>query len=537
MKDYLERFSKRMEFVAVVDSIVGRVNKNQEIERQFSDGELDNILMSVLVFIMETTLTEEQDCTIGAITDFLADILPVYGKQMSLAELEDLSRYLVKDLLQNKGEARAFPVMDYFGGRMEFPVWLITDKLDANNQILYELTKQGFDFLFRTKEVDDELGFEIEAVRLRMLINKKNYKKAMSQSRYILAMLKEKRNELRQFEQQLRYDIFSVSAERYDAVTSDMHIMLSEEKEIMQDIERMLDQARKHLVEESRSFVSPDEKSLAARREIFFISENVQRALAMQRELLIKCDNLRRLYDSLLLDSLLFHQIGRFDLEEHILERLENAAFADAADLNELCDDLLAPLFLPDLKRSLNLNLMYERQAKSKDIESGGIIGEDETLDDAGRLERVRLRNDAHILVIELLLEYAKTRATFLFSDFWEYIKRHRHIEKMTAERLVFLDMLKLYEIREIDLVKWREESIGPLDCVGEFDLDYCLTYCFEKDKTLFEIERMIIDRTGEFFSCQADPENSEGRVVLDNLRFEVSLNETNGKNTNQAFI
>jgi len=134
MHDYLEKFSKRMEFVAAADSIVARRNKTQDIERQFQPEELDNIIMSVLVFIMETTLTEEQDCTIDAITDFLSEILPTYGKHMGAADLGELSRYLVKDILQNKGEPLNYPIADYPGRITDFPVRLVADKLSNDTK-------------------------------------------------------------------------------------------------------------------------------------------------------------------------------------------------------------------------------------------------------------------------------------------------------------------------------------------------------------------------------------------------------------------
>jgi hypothetical protein len=528
MKDYLERFEKRMELVAVADSIVGRANKNQEIEHMFAAGELDNILMSVLVFIMETTLTEEQDCTIEAITEFVSDILPAYGKRADAGECGKLTRYLIKDILQNKGETLVSPVMDYSGGMRGFSVRLIADRLGDGNQVLYELTKQGFDFLFRTKEVDDELGFEIEAIRLKMLISKKNYKKAMAQSRYILVMLSEKRNELRQFEQQLNNDIYSVSGEQYDEAVRNVYAMLAEERAVMRDIEKMLSLAQARLDEERGLYTALDEKSKAAQREVVYITENVRRALGMQNELLIKCEKLRKLYLSLLEDALLSHQTKRFNLEEQILRRMERLAFRDAAPLDKLSAGLLSPLFLPDIRKTLNLSLAYERQRKLKEYDNAGIVDAEAQTDDGGKMERIIARNNAHVCVIRLLTDYAKTRAAFRFGDFWEHIQTHGRMAEITAERLLFLDMLKLYEIHEIDLEKWRREAPPSLDCMGEFDLDYCLARCADTDDTLFSIKRLLIEKAEGRITCKT---NGNERIYMDDLLFEVVLNEADGEN------
>lgn len=521
MKEYLERFSKRMEFVAAADSIVGRTNRNQDIERLFSDGELDNILMSVLVFIMETTLTEDQDCTIDAITDFLTDILPSYGKHMLNDERETLARYFVKDILQNKGEMRNVKIMDYSGNMNNYQVRLVADKLGDNNVILYELTKQGFDFLFRTKEVDDELGFEIETIRLRMLINKKNYKKAISQSKYILTMLVEKRNELRQFEQQMRHDIFSVSGAQYDAVVSAVDAMLKEEYGEMRDIEHLLEQAQARLDEEGRLDVSSNEKTMTARREIVNITDNVRRALNMQQELLTKCENLRKMYLSLLNDSLLYQKVKRYDIEEQILRRMESISFNNIYSLTNFRAGLLVPLFLPDMKRTLNLSMLYDRQVRLRENDIEDIVDEDETEDNRWALERIQARNAAHVKVIRLLLEYGRNCTSFMFHNFWEHIKTHKDFAELTDERLVFLDMLKLYELRDINIEQWRKDDFHTSDCMGEFDLNYCLTCCKDNNQELFGIERIMVERTDERVICKV---NTEEVISINDLCFIVSV-------------
>lgn len=84
MLEYLEGFEKRMGFAAVVDSIVNRKNRNNEIEDWFEGEELDNMFFSLLVYIMEQTLNENDDCTIENMAGFLEDTLPMYGKAFSL---------------------------------------------------------------------------------------------------------------------------------------------------------------------------------------------------------------------------------------------------------------------------------------------------------------------------------------------------------------------------------------------------------------------------------------------------------------------
>jgi len=91
------------------------------------------------------------------------------------------------------------------------------------------------------------------------------------------------------------------------------------------------------------------------------------------------------------------------------------------------------------------------------------------------------------------------------------------------------LDILKLYEIREIDFIKWRDEGIHSQDCLGEFDLDYCLTHCIERDKAPYAIERMIVDKTAGCVICEI---NHGEHIVIDDLLFEVYLYEADSANS-----
>ena len=170
MIPYLDGFSKRMELVACMASVMHR-RHTREIEAWFEGSELDNILFSVLIHIMERTLTDESKCTLDDIETFLAEILPLYQRWLTPDQLRELTRYIIKDVLQNKGEPFTFGVMDYADGKMKTQsVRLIKDLVDEESEICYVLEKQGFDMLFRSKEVDDELGFQMEEIRLDKLI-------------------------------------------------------------------------------------------------------------------------------------------------------------------------------------------------------------------------------------------------------------------------------------------------------------------------------------------------------------------------------
>jgi len=63
MYEFLEGFHQRMQLIGVVDALINRRNKKQELENPVGDKEFENLIFSVLVFIMDKTLTEEEECT------------------------------------------------------------------------------------------------------------------------------------------------------------------------------------------------------------------------------------------------------------------------------------------------------------------------------------------------------------------------------------------------------------------------------------------------------------------------------------------
>jgi len=287
MLEILEGFSKRMEFIAIVDSITNRRNTSMQIEALFPDNKMENLILSILIYIMETTLTEEEECTIENITVFVKNILPQYTRNS--VDVKELVRYIVKDILQNKGQNRQYEIAEYdTEGFKSLQIRLISDKLNSEDKVVYELTKQGYNFLFRTKEVDDELGFKIEEVKLKMLIHKKNYKKAISTSKNLIAMLRDKQIQLGQFEDSLRNNINSISGEMYDDLVNKMYNLLEEEYDEMEKIEALINESLKRIEEEEKIALSVDERTQTAKKEIYQISRNVRIALNMQINLLTR---------------------------------------------------------------------------------------------------------------------------------------------------------------------------------------------------------------------------------------------------------
>ena len=525
MLEILEGFPKRMEFIAIVDSITNRKNKSEKIENLFSENQMENLILSTLVYIMETTLTEEEECTIENITTFIKEIVPLYTKKH--IDVKELTRYIIKDILQNKGQNRYYEITDYSENKtIKIPIRLIADKLNEEEKVIYELTKQGYNFLFRTKEVDDELGFKIEEVKLKMLIHKKNYKKAVSTSRELIRMLKNKKIELNQFENNLRNNINSITGETYDNLVNNMYQLLEEEYEEMEQIETLINESMDRIKEEEQMVGNLDEKTKNAKKEIYNISKNIKTALNMQIELLTLCKKTKKLYMDTLKESMEYSIVKTYNFKEEILENLEKAKFEN---ILEIYAKLLRPLFMPKIKKTLNLNTIYDTQTKINKEEQEEYSVEQEIL--AKQIEteeRIKRRNEAHIEVIKTLFKYASEHIEgFDFKQYFNSLQTNKLKENMLEEKLIAMQMLKLYDLEEIDIKEWeKEENTEQIESNGEFDLAYCLKNISYYEPSFYGISKIKIEKTEENFEFEIEKEENIEKVEMTNFIFKVEKRE-----------
>lgn len=531
MYDFLERFQNRMEFCAIIDSIVNRKNKNTGIEAMFEAHELDNLIVSVLVFIMESTLSEDKICTLKEINEFITKILPMYNKSFSYERTEELTRYVVKDILMNKGEKRVYGIMNYEEEHIaETSIRLISDSIDENDEIKYTLTEQGYNFLFRTKEIDDELGFKIEEIRLKLLIVKKNYKKAVSQSRELIQMLKNKANQLTQFEHRLNSNIKQVSSVEYSTLINEIYSMLDQEHSDMQEIRNMIQTARERLIEEESNGIIPDEKTIAAKKEIITLEKNIDTALDLQRSLITQSENIRLHYRETLQNAIKFMHKKTFDFEKEILTPLEKVHINDV----KLLDNLLKPLMKIQMKKTFNVSLLYDYQKLNESGDEPTNIDDDFESDDNELIEKQHVSRQYELLINELFLYAANHAPRFCLSDFIEHLRANDTLRPLVSEKRTYLALLKIYEFGEIDISEWvaSGEEIF-VDASGEFDLAYCL-FCFRAANSGFNgIEKLTVHRLDEILEI-AEPMSSDPvpvfSVKINNMEFEVKKVENSSE-------
>jgi len=511
MFDYLEAFEKRMEFVAVVESIVNRKNKNQEIESWFEENELDNLFFTLLVYIMEQTLSENDNCTMDNMTSFLEEILPSYQKQLSFDKVKSLTEYMVKDILQNRGTIKTYNAMQYSDRMKPIKVRLISDNMTEDNKIIYQLTDQGYDFLFRTKEVDKELDFKLEQLKLRELLKRKNYKHAVAQSKDLISMLRQKKKELEDFIYRVRQNIHEIDKNEYEKILRETYSLIDEEYEGMQDIKASveLDETRIRHEKDENGYL--DETMKKALNSLFEIKRNIQIVIAEQRNLIGRRFSMNQVYEETIQNSFYASIVKRYDFEKEILEPFTKIKGKSIPYLWQL----LGPLTLPNMRKALNLKLLYQRQGKLRENAQEDWTLTEEELSESTTLEEIKYKNSINYRIIERLFRYAgKKKAEFTFSEFYHYIEsKTDRMQAYTEDKRIFLIIFKLYEYKEINTGEWLNRSKEELisDANGEFDLAWSLYHLQQAYPQFFGIRRMTFDR-------------------LENQEFNIVISEQYGK-------
>ncbi len=537
MLEYLQGFQERMGFVAAVDSIIGRRNRSTEIEEWFEEEEMDNLFFSLLVYIMEQTLNENDQCTMENMAAFLEEILPYYGREFSHAEIYRLTEYMVRDILQNKGEEKTYRVMDYDQGMKEIRIRLIRDKITDGGRIVYQLTDQGYNLLFRTREVDKELDFRLEQLKLKELLKRRNYRHALRQSQELMNMLRQKEHELELFIDRIRQNIHTIDRGEHKKLLDETYHLLDEEYQGMLELKEQVERDEERIYQEQADHTMEDEAVAEALRSLAQIRQNLSTVTMQQRNLIGRRFEMNDIYEETIRDSFYTAMVRRYDFQKEIMEPLEHVKGKQIASLWKL----FVPLRRPRARKQLLLSMPYQPQGKLREEETEEAAIEEEVFEVDQRFQQQKRRDAIHVKLIDRMFSYGNDHPSYSFSEFYQYLKENAEKpEVYTEEKRIFLVMLKLYDYKTIDLEEWgqREDKEIP-EANGEFDLSYCLYQMEMEHPDFYGIRSLSFEKTGEKFQTEVEEDVEEyggmtekkvRRIVMDDIRITVQKKESEEK-------
>lgn len=503
MYEFLEGFHQRMQLIGVVDALINRRNKKVELEHPIGDKEFENLIFSVLVFIMEKTLTEEEECTIKTISVFVEHVLEEYyhypkAKDQALPVTE----YIIKTILQFEGKNTYYPVMNYETKEWtELRIKLLNEKVEDRPQgyvSVYSLTDQGYDFLFRTKEVDNEISFSVEEFKLRELIKRKNYRKALQQSSNLVQMVRQKKRDLEQFIQAARGNIMDLDLTKFDELISSTYKLLQEEYKTLGEIQNMVRRSEGRIREdyEKRGELTDDLRK--AQMEMKRIVSNLVLARKEQAHLINSREGSYKILKSTLEESFQFSTQRRYDFEKEILKPMERMEEERTKDLWKI----FTPLFHVEPYRYLPLSLLYKPQGKLSEEASEDPVGilVEEMKEDVEK-ERNEKRSEVYLNILKSMVEEAEKReGTLDFKTLCEVLQKNpEEFQDLTKENLLFITMLKLYEMETLDVKAFRESDKTFLgNPTGEFNVDALLYQLLYRGSAFESIDKIQFQKIEE---------------------------------------
>jgi len=266
---------------------------------------------------------------------------------------------------------------------------------------------------------------------------------------------------------------------------------------------------------------------------LFEIKRNIQTVIAEQRNLIGRRFSMNLVYEETIQNSFFASIVKRYDFEKEMLEPLTRIKESTIPFLPEL----FGPLSLPSLNKKLNLNLIYEQQGKLKEVSQEDFDVTEEELKESRLLEEVKLNNEIHFRIIERMFKYAgRKQESFTFSEFYRYLEdKTKRINVYTENKRIFLIMLKLYEIQEIDTIKWRnrnsEEEITEAN--GEFDLAWCLYHLEQLYPDFLGVNKMTFEKAENKLKLELPREYGEETlknfIEMDDF-FIIPVNEKAGE-------
>ena len=505
LKELLSDFEKRMKFIHIVRCLLD-YRYPEAIHTVIPDRQiLDNVIVTVLLFIKDRTLGTEQTCTLRDIERFLEDFSVILPNPEQI-DTGVLARYIVVDVLQNGGILTEFLTLNSKTEEIEMmPVRLLNEAKGS-----YHLTDDAFDFLFRSKEIESELDYSVTRFRMKEYMRRDNYADALDASRELVSRIRNMKISMDDFLLRCRENIEKITIDQYETVVSRIRNLLESEYKELTEIQQEARNRETVLEKAQLSGVggSDLQKNRAALREII---QNITLTIEEQRILINKKTTMAESYESLIRDNFTVDQFQRMDFEKDILSPMRHMG----DKLGDTAKFLLFVLEKPAFAKQFSVESFYAPQGKlnQQEVEAGIDLTAEET-----DQKLTEVRNNRNRNVVEKFFEFAQGKNHFPISEFVGSLRVSDLVEACEENALPNI-MLTLFSMQELDLDEWEHSEHFTVLPNGEFELSWCLE---EIPKKLLDAKKIIFHKLDHTFGFIAALDGQQRKIDMTDFEVEV---------------
>lgn len=449
----------------------------------FNEGyEQDNLIFSILLYIMEQSLKEEM-CTIDHIAAFIDEVNNLHLKKgITYEECKNLGEFIVNAILCDEGNAMYFKAYNFKEGQYtDINISFIKNKMeyiDGVRRVSYSLTDDGYSLLLSTLEIEENLKITIHEIVFKMHLEKASYDKAVDDIKNIFNMLRIRVQSMENAIRKIRENPLSYSAEDYKSMMEGNLEILNNTKKQFLIHREMVNEKINEFIEHDIHIKELNKEEEENLNNLKIIEKYLSRTIDEDQKVLKKHFDLKDVYGRELENISKMSLIERFNFKSEVYDKI-----LESPEKLEDIDIFFRPLFKMKPHKFYNINkaLEYQKIIRKNQVEEDEefAIDEDEVIEAENKKKLERL--DKYKGVIELLLELASERNKISLGEINSLIRESNILMKTlipTVEifREVIIEMLKN---RIIDIADIREERKNSVES-GEIE--------FQLNKSILEI-------------------------------------------------